>query len=400
MPDEFDPIAELDRMAKRQQYEDTAKKRVQTARAKLVLDTSPDRCFFKIVSMQLDCVPNWSINTACVDGRRIAYNPEFIAGLSLAEATGVMCGHEPLHCCFGHHARRLGRDPERWNIACDLAINQICKAAGFVLPSCALFPGVAPYADMPPDLSADEYYNLLPANAGGGSDKDPGGCGGVEDAAQDASGNEQAAQQWDRNAACAAELTAKGKGNLPGALSRLVESILHPKVPWRDVLRDFVSRTFEARDDYTWMYPNRHYLSQGLYVPGLRSQTLGHVVIHVDCSGSTAEFLEQFAAELNGVLDAKPCRVTVLYGDMQLQGEPVEWSPSDGPLTIEARGGGGTSHAHLSEWLQSQDEPPVCVVALTDGYTCYGDDPGVPVLWTITPGGDTDVPWGQVVELD
>jgi predicted metal-dependent peptidase len=399
MSDEFDPIAELEKIARRQEQETTAQKRVETARARLILDRDPDRCFFKVVSMQLDCEPSWEIETAGVDGRRIRYNPEFISKLSLPEAIGVLCGHEPLHCAFGHHARRLGRDPQRWNIAADLAVNCICKAAGFTLPGCALLPGQGDHANMPPDLSAEEYYNLLPESAGQGQGDDPGGCGAVEDAAQDEAGNEQAAQQWERTTAQAAEITAKQKGTLPGVLSRLIENILHPKVPWQDVLRDFVSRTFEARDDYSWMFPNRHYLPQGIFLPGLRSQTLGHVVIHVDCSGSTDSYMEEFAAELNGVLDARPCRVTILYGDTRIQGEPVEWSPADGPLTMERRGGGGTCHRHLTEWLKQQDEPPVCVIALTDGETTWPDDPGVPFLWAITPDGNKNAPFGQVVEI-
>jgi predicted metal-dependent peptidase len=400
MPETFDPIAELDKIAKRQRTEIDAKKRVETVRARLVLDRDPNRCFFKCVSMGLDCESSWDVETASTNGRRIRYNPEWLMGLSQEEAQGVLCGHEPLHCCFGHHARRLGRDDKRWNIAADLAVNQVCKAAGFALPICALLPGVGEYTDMPPDLSVEQYYNLLPDDAGQGDGDDPGGCGGVEDAAQDAAGNEQADQQWERNTTQAAEMTAKQKGTLPGVLSKLIENILHPHVPWQDVLRDFVSRTFEAKDDYSWMYPNRHYMAMGLCVPGLRSQALGHVVVHVDCSGSTDPYMEEFAAELNGVLDARPCRVTILYGDTRLQGAPVEWSPMDGPLTMERRGGGSTCHAHLSKWLAEQDEPPVCVVALTDLETSFGDDPGVPVLWAVTPDGSSDKPpFGQVVKL-
>ena len=158
-------------------------------------------------------------------------------------------------------------------------------------------------------------------------------------------------------------------------------------------------RTFDARDDYDWAAPCREYISQGLYLPALQSQSIGHVVLHVDCSRSTEQWMQKFAAELNGVLEARPCRVTVLYGDTQLQGEPVEWCPSDGPLTLERRGGGGTCHQHLAEYVKDCGEDPAAVIALTDGYTSWPEDYGVPTLWCITPEGNDDVPFGQVVNL-
>lgn len=403
MPAVADPFAALDQMAKRIEQEAKAEKLVDAARVSIVRDADPKRCFFKIVTLQLDTQADWDVETAVVDGRTIRYNPEFISSLSFPETVGVLCGHEPLHCCFGHHARRGDRDPENWNIACDLAVNQVCQEAGFILPSCALMPGKAEYASYPEDLSAEEYYDLLPAKQGGGEGEgnDPGGCGAVEDAADDEAGQEQAAQQWERTTAQAAELAeSKSKGSLPGALAKLVEEIAHPKVAWTEVLKDFTNRVFENRDDYNWAWPNRRYLSQGMYLPSLRSQGIGHVLVHVDCSGSTDQYMDKFASELSGVLEARPSKVTILYGDTQLHGKPVEWEPSQGPLKMERRGGGGTDHTHLAEYIHDQDEEIACVVALTDGFTTWPKDYGIPTLWVIVPDGCKEAPFGQVVEIN
>src|SRR6185503_9331071 len=54
------------------------------------------------------------------DERTIWMNPG--AGLDEEECRFVMA-HELLHVALRHHARRLGRDPYLWNIACDYVIN-------------------------------------------------------------------------------------------------------------------------------------------------------------------------------------------------------------------------------------------------------------------------------------
>jgi hypothetical protein len=53
------------------------------------------------------------------------------------------------------------------------------------------------------------------------------------------------------------------------------------------------------------------------------------------------EMLKDFAGELNGILECRPCRVSVVYCDAEVK-KVVEWEPSHGPLTLAACGGGGT----------------------------------------------------------
>lgn len=65
------------------------------------------------------------------DGRTLTYNPTFVTGLSPDELLGVLV-HEVLHNALDHPARRSDRNIERWNIACDLAVNPLLLAAGFV----------------------------------------------------------------------------------------------------------------------------------------------------------------------------------------------------------------------------------------------------------------------------
>ena len=401
----LDPIAQLERMSRRQGAEDTVAKAIARARVQLVLGKDAKAAFFATLALRLKPEVDWNLDTAATDGRRLSYSPEFVNSLSPEQRVGLLA-HEVMHNAMAHAARQGARDHALYNIAADLAVNPILREAGFTLPPGALYPGQGTYSDLPEGLSAEEYYAKLQStqqeeqqgNDGqpGQPGDDPGGCGAVVPAPDQAEQQEIQAE-W-QVATAQAAAAAQGKGKLPGALDRLVKEIVEPTVPWQDVLREFVTRSVMARDDYSWAVPNRRFIAQGLYMPSLRSEGMGEIVVAIDTSGSIDDaMLKRFSGELNGVLDCKPCRVVVLYCDDAIQGEPVYWEPADGQLTLESRGGGGTSHLPIWAWLKQHGEEPACVVCLTDGYTSFGSDPGVPVLWAMTT--ERKPPFGQVIQV-
>ena len=99
------------------------------------------------------------IPTFATDGFRIYYNREFAASLSDSEIRGVLC-HELLHVLTESRARRNGRDPRLWNVACDYAINAMLLAMGFHLPEGALYKNEFFL------LAAEEIYELLKKEPG------------------------------------------------------------------------------------------------------------------------------------------------------------------------------------------------------------------------------------------
>jgi len=420
-----DPIAAIEEAARRQRVEEIAEKAITKARVKLVLSRDAKGIFFGTLALRLRGKPDWELETAATDGRTLSYNPDWVCSLSPPEVLGVLT-HEVMHLAMAHHCRMGNRDPDQWNVAGDLAINGPLREAGFTLPACGILAGEGPYAHLPAGCSAEEYYAKLGKKPGeeegeGGdgdgegegkpgdqegnepgnqskSGSDPGGCGGVMPPKPNDPAAAREGEAEMQVAVAQAAQAAKGKGELPGDLARLVEEILEHKVPWQDVLREFVSQAVVAHDDYSWSSPNRRYISTGLYLPSLRSEGLGEVVVAVDTSGSIdAEMLEAFAGELNGILEAAPVKVTTLYCDSRINGEPVEWYPADGAFTLESRGGGGTDHRPIWDWLHAEGVDPTCVVCLTDGQTTFGSDPGCPVLWALT--GDVEVPFGRKVVI-
>ena len=403
--DRDDPFAVIQQIAARQSSECEAARALAGARARLVLGRDAESAFFATLVLRLRAEPTWDVDTLATDGKTLKYHPPFVTGLSPDELVGVLA-HEVMHCALAHPARRQGRDPERWNVACDLAVNPLLVRAGVVLPPSRLMPGEGTYADLEPGKSADEYYARLPESntgSGAGTDSpgprtDPGGCGGVTDpAGGDPAEARRVEADW-RVTTAQAHRAAAGRGPLPAGLARAVEGVLHPPADWRAVLREFVSAC--ARNDYSWVRPNRRFISQGLYLPGLHSEELGDVVLAVDTSGSIdPKTLSRFAAEADAVLAAYDCAVTVLYHDTEVQ-KVQTWHSRDGPLALEPVGGGGTSHACVFDWIERSGLAPACVICLTDLETEFPPaTPADPVLWAVAGPVPCDPPFGRVVTL-
>jgi predicted metal-dependent peptidase len=399
-----DPFAVLENAAQRQTNEQLAQRALSAARVKLILGRDAKSAFFATLVLRLQPHVDWQIETIATDGKSLHYCPAFVTGLSPDELVGVLA-HEAMHCALAHPFRRSGRDAEQWNIACDLAINPLLVQAGIVLPANRLMPGEGTYASFEPFKSADEYYSLLsqpPLSSKDNEDgstpgTDPGGCGQVIDPKHDdPAGQQQQEAEW-TVALVQAQQAAQGRGELPQGLGRTVQEIIHPPADWRSLLRAFVSQ--QAKNDYSWLRPNRRLLVQGLYLPGVHSEELGDVLLAVDTSGSIDEaLLNRFAVEVNAVLEAYDCTVTVLYHDTDVQATQT-WRTTDGPLQLTPMGGGGTNHTCVFEWLEHASVTPACVICLTDLDTEFpASAPDVPVLWAVI-GSREQAPFGQVISL-
>jgi len=384
--------------------------RITEARNSLILGQP----FFGALSLRLAVAADPAVATMAVDGKTLSYNPEWVEALPFDQLVGVTA-HEVMHCAAAHHARRGGRALKRWNKACDYAVNPLLVEAGFTLP-----PGALNRPDFA-GLSAEEIYTRLACEdpggdsaaagqdraggaAGAGAAGEPGdigGCGSFTDGpgdgvpATEAELSEQA-REWEI-ATMQAAAAAKGAGQLPGAGDWLTRQITRPKISWEEVLREFVTQ--RATTEYSWARPNRRFIHQGLYLPSRESKRLGEIVVVVDSSGSTwGPMLDAFAAEFNGIVeDMRPERTHVVYWDTRLQGHET-FEAEDGPITMAAKGGGGTVFAGVWPWLDQAGLDPECVVFFTD-LVCsrFGTEPAYPVLWCSTL--KTAAPFGEVVKL-
>jgi predicted metal-dependent peptidase len=218
----------------------------------------------------------------------------------------------------------------------------------------------------------------------------------VEDAGASPAERGRAESEWKVAVAQAAE-AARKRGAVPAGLARLVGEALAPKADWKAALREFVSGRCE--DGRSWRRPRRAMAAQGVYLPGPDGERLGRVCVAIDTSGSVGpRELAVFASEVQAILDAFDCELTLVYHDAAVC-HVQTWRSSDGPLALEPRGGGGTDHRPVFDWAARLDEPPVCVVCLTDLCSVFPPaPPDYPVLWASTVKGRKG-PWGQTLEV-
>ena len=423
--------------------------RFERARMGLILDAP----FFGSLIVRLPVIEDDKVPTFQTNGKRILYNRTYANTLTDAELRYVFC-HEIMHCSMGHLWRMAGRDAETWNKACDYVVNQMLDdyAAGvqgrvpWSRPKDVLdvadapqYRGLAPEeiyrmmreeklsvertAEEPPLVESPgtdgkptpataapnsqlSTLNSQPPSPGIGDFEAPPPEDGPQEG-QEAGAESGLEDDW-QIATVQAERIANMKGNCPGAASHLVNEMRVPKVSWREVLREFIRRN--ARNDWSFRRPNRRHLARGFVLPSLHSERMGRLVAAFDSSGSTRRFVADFQAEVQAALDeVLPERIDVIVCDAKVQCVQ-SFEPGDA-VTIEAKGGGGTDFRPVFEIvddprkarehdLEEFDEPPVCMVYLTDLDGSFpAKEPEYPVLWCVPPGvgSGRKVPFGEIV---
>ncbi len=347
------------------------------ARTSLLLD----HFFFGRLALYLEFVEEPGCKTLAVDGKHIFYNPEFILTLSRDLIKSALV-HEVMHCVFTHMSRRGSREPRKWNIAGDFAINDIIKQAGFPLDKSWL------HSPQYIDMSAEHIYDLLPDDNRGGESQDE-----IRDAAPDEAGQKDMAIDWQIATSQAAQ-AAKAHGNLPKGLERIIGDITAPRVPWREVLQRFITQI--AKDDYTWSRPNKKYMP--MFMPSLYSESMGEIAVVIDTSGSIDQpTLDAFGSEIKAIVaQTRPCNTIVVYCDADVN-HVDEYAPGD-DMKFIAHGGGGTDFRPPFKLMETRDKPPVALVYLTDMYGTFPKEPDYPVLWCAT--SDVAGPFGETLRIE
>jgi predicted metal-dependent peptidase len=400
-----------------------ATQRVIAARAALVLDQP----FFGVLALQLRLEEDSTCDTAWVDGRTLGYSPAFVATLTAEELTGLIA-HEVLHCAFGHPWRRSGRDHKLWNIACDYAINSVLRDAGFILPAGALLsdeysghhaewiydrcgqpeqpqpqpqPGSQPGQQQPgsqPQPGQQPQPGSQPQPAAGSEQ------GEVRDAPIDAQADPDALTESDWQEV-ERQAEALGRGSLSAATARILAELQRPLTDWRSALRRFLQEINAA--DYSWQRPNVRYLASGIYLPALRSEACGSIVVAVDTSGSIDRvLLTQFGSELRSIVEElQPRVVYVIYCDSEVCGAVEEFGPND-TIELSPRGGGGTRFGPVFERIEADGIEPAALVYFTDLDGPMPDvQPSYPVLWACSASNAsqrsrcTPPTFGDVIDL-
>lgn len=325
-------------------------------------------------------------DTAAVDGVHFFYHPPFVEELKQPELEGLVC-HEVLHCVFQHMQRGVGRQPRRWNVACDYTINQHVLDNQMVLPQGAITDPTGKYKDW----SAEAIYNDLPP------DPEPPKWGFVLDPAGDA--GSAIAAEWEIAARVSAQM-AKQAGKLPGSLEGMLEEFLEPVMDWKAILWPFVANL--SNEDHSWSKPHRAYIGEDIYLPSMRSETLGALAFVIDTSGSVSDQrVQQAWSEIMAVAQfEKPSKLVVIQCDSAVQSCEEIDIDNFGDFQVSVKGRGGTRFSPAFKHLAENYDDLEAIVYLTD-MECsdYGADPELPVLWISTEKKWQEPPFGEVTYM-
>jgi len=366
--------------------------------------------FFAHLTMNL-LLKEASTPTMGTDGNYLYYNPKWVVTLTEEELRAIIC-HEAMHPALLHPWRCGTRDQEKFNFATDYVINGILDHNGFTLPEGVLL-------DHQYDgMTAEEVYAQLPdppkieisiSISGLGKGQGEGGTidnhdfwsnagsktdGDSKDGQGETLPNNE--QIWKDRLAQAA-IAAKLQGNLPSDIEGLVDATVEPKLPWRELLRNYIQDT--TKTDYRMMPPSKRYLHIPLYMPSMKGEFL-EIAVAVDTSGSISQpELEAFVSEMQNIADQfENYRVHVYACDAAIHGYTIVEEQDDWPKSYGGRG--GTDFRPVFKDIEEKGLDISVLVYLTDSYGSFPDAaPSYPVLWVINQP-NREVPFGEQVFLD
>lgn len=410
----------------------TAEQRIERAHVRLM--QSPDFCLFSGVFMIGKVSVSDTCKTAKTNGRDVVYGRAFVDMLNDKQLAFLVV-HEAMHKAYRHltvwsHLK----DKRVANHAMDYVINLQIKDADPYEKEVAMprNPQTGDLLGLLDEkyrgMDTKQVYDLLmqeQQSGGGGGGQGSGGNGhsssdGDGDGQTDNSSGGLDEHDWDdaqtlsqeekddlsREIDSALREGSMLAGKMKGRVPRGIEELLHPKVDWKEALREFIKTATRGGDQSTWRRPNRRYLASGIVMPSAETYRAECFAIGIDTSGSIGgPELGRFLGELKSICDeVSPEKVELLYWDSHVAGHET-YSRAEQDNLVNAtkpRGGGGTQPECVPKFIKENRIEPQCVVMLTDGYF-YGDGCGdwsgcsAPVLWCVV-GNTNFVPTvGQAV---
>jgi len=406
--------------------------------------------FFSYLVMHLQIHEKADMQHACgVDSKgNLYYNPKMMEKWELDEYKGVLC-HEVMHLCFEHFLREGKRDHQIVNISQDLVVNDILSCNGFKLPKTGLIPKDHEFTlnlplkkitlkDLDKKTFEEVYNEIWPhmkkfnkileellkevfdehMKSEGGSD----GAGNDEKSTKKGKGQAQngdnsepsgktttenegdksgnSGDDWKKRLVEALQF-AKQQGNVPAGMERLVEKLLESKMNWRELLYRYITK--EIPFDYTWSYPSKRSQALGIYLPSVQRETID-IAVSVDTSGSIGqEELTEFVSEIVAIARSfNNIKMTLLVCDCEIQGVyPIENGNLERILELKMKGGGGTSHVPVFDWIKDNQPNARFLIALTDGFTEFPKGETLRTIWVLSKNHTEkkNIPFGEVVEL-
>lgn len=365
--------------------------------------------FFASLVLQMEREISNRVPTAGVYVRNkihLIINPVFFNELDLKARVAVI-KHESFHCITNTFSRAKSYDHKLYNIASDIAINQLIWG----IPQKFMMNGVecrtatienfsaAPHNMKLEKLETSEYYYkevykkaMENGSSGEGDGTQPSTIDDHE-IWKEGYDNETITDNVIKAGVNKAysEAMERDPGSIPAEVQRMVQELNKGKVDWKSQFRRFVANSSDTYLVDTRKRRNRRF---GIYYPGTRVETRLNVVEINDTSGSMSD--EQLNEIYNELLAMSKNEVSITSIDCDAAVHQVRKFDAKIKPTFIGRGGTDMSPG-LTEALK---HTPDCIVVFTDGYIPEPIKVKIPVLWVITNDNmDFKPPYGRVVHM-
>ena len=367
--------------------------KISQAKAKLLVDYP----YFGTLASKLELVLNDDIQAFKGDGKKLEYSSDFLENAEISELEFILA-NGAMHRSLAYENRKNGRSGWLWQMATDMAINDMLVENGLDKPDEAQyrvrFKGMYAeeiYAELKSDILRED--DELEYESDDASDVQNNDNKEEEKQTRDELQEEILQEQLLAQEAISLLTSEFKKGEAPSHIDRFFKLDFFSKIDWRDELKSALDRYF--RDDYVLIPPNKKFLSQGIYLPSTTSQTF-RLVIAVDSSGSVdEELLSQFLSEVNFLMSlVSHYQIELLVCDEKIHSHKTFYSGET--LDADIKGGSGTDFRPVFEFIESAFDDVKLLLYFTDLEGRFPkEEPSYSVKW-ISPK-EEEIPFGELI---
>jgi len=376
-------------------------RKISQAKAKLLVDYP----YFGTLASKIDVVFNDDIEAFKSNGTKLEINSDYLQDLELSEMEFIFA-NGAMHTSLAHEMRKNNRSGWLWQMATDMAVNDMLVQNGLDMPYGAQyrqrFSGMYAeeiYAELKDDILRDDEdleYEADDIDDVQNGDEQKNNDKKTNEQIEQALEEEILQEQLFAENAIAFLEEKMQTGEAPQTIERFFTIENFGKIDWRNELRIAVDKYF--RDDYVVMPPSKKLLYSGIYLPSNISQTF-RLVIAVDSSGSIDEvLLNEFLSEVNFLMSlVQNYQIELLICDEKIQSHKTFYSGDS--LEAEIKGGGATDFRPVFLYIDENFDDVKLLLYFTDlDGTFPPDAPQYEVKWVSAK--EKEIPFGVTIVLD
>ena len=373
-------------------------RKISQAKAQLLVEYP----YFGTIASRLELVCNDDIESFKSNGKTIEYREEYLLSLKPQELAFIFA-NGAMHTTLAHEMRKSKRSGWLWQMATDMAINDMLVTNGMTLPYGAhyrkRFQGMYAeeiYEELKSDMIREDDNLEYEADDSDDVQRKEEEKENSKPQTQEALQEEILAEQLFAEEAISLLEKEFKRGEAPLSIERFFELSVSGLVDWREALKVALDTHF--RDDYRLLPPSKKLLYSGIYLPSSFSQTF-RLVIVIDSSGSVdEELLSTFLSEVNFLMAlAQNYQIELIVCDDKVRSHKTFMSGEH--LEVDVKGYGGTDYTPAFAFVKESFDDVKLLLYFTD---LEGTFPKVFPCYAVKWVSEImlDVPFGEVILLE